>query len=72
MSEENVVEKKSFFKRIHNEGFTWHDSIFVIFLLFIFLMIVASVLAAPFEYLIIRLFPAVNDDGFWSLFIMYA
>ena len=72
MSEENAVEKKSFLKRIHNEGFTWHDNFFVITLLFLFLMVVSSVIAAPFEYFIKRLFPTVNDDGFWSLFIMYA
>ena len=71
MSGENVVEKKSFFKRIHNEGFTWHDNFFVIFLLIIFLMIVTSLVATPVEYLIMRLYPTVNNDGFWSLFFMY-
>ncbi len=72
MSEENAVEKKSFLERIHNEGFTWHDNFFVIFLLFIFLTVVAQVIAVPLEYLIIGLFPTINDNGFWSLFIMYA
>ena len=57
---------------IHNEGFTWHDNFFVIFLLVIALMIVSSLVSAPIEYLIMRSYPEVLSDGFWSLFFMYA
>jgi membrane protease YdiL (CAAX protease family) len=72
MSEGNAVEKKSLFKTIHNDGFTWHDSFFVIFLLFIALMVLMSFVATPVEYLVMKLFPTAKEDGFWSLFMMYA
>ena len=39
--------EQSFFARIHREGFTWKDSIFVILLTFVALFALGTVLAAP-------------------------
>ena len=64
--------KQSIFKRIHNDGFTWHDSIFTIFFLFIFLILFVSLAETPVLNLLEKCFPSIIDDGFWSLFMMYA
>ena len=72
MANENATQKPSIFKRIHNDGFTWHDSIFVIvpvfFLLMYITMLVSSLILIMIEFSI----PKVQTDGFWSLFAMYA
>ena len=69
---QNVVQKQSIFKKIHNDGFTWHDSFFIIFLLFLFLMIVTSIISSSVLAIIQINFPNLANDGFWSLFLMYA
>lgn len=68
----NMEEKKSIFKKIHNDGFTWHDSIFTIFLLFLFVFIVTQIIESNALGAVVRAFPGIVDDGFWSLFVMYA
>ena len=67
-----MEERKSIFKRIHNDGFTWHDNFFIIFLLFVFLSIFEQLIGANFLLMFERKFPSLAEDGFWSLFVKYA
>ena len=72
MTNDNSTQKPTIFKKIHNDGFTWHDSIFVITIIFLFLMFVTSAVSSTVLVLVELSIPKVQTDGFWSLFLMYA
>ena len=75
MSEENmtnVTQKQSIFKKIHNDGFTWHDSIFIISLLFVFLIFLVGIIETLLLAVIQNVFPETINDDFWPMFLMYA
>ena len=62
------MEKKSFFEKIHNKGFTWHDNLLISSLLVWFLVLVGSVVG---QLVILPFGKLIADEGFWSIFFMY-
>ena len=78
-----MEEKKGLFARIHNDGFTWKDSIIVILLTYVVLFLVGTLMAAPIE----KVFGAITTDenrafitaltggccfiGYWIAVIIY-
>ena len=78
-----MEEKKGFFERIHNEGFTWKDSLIVILLTYVVLFLVGTIMAAPIE----KLFAKITTDenrafvtalsggccfiGYWIVVLIY-
>ncbi len=65
------MEKKSIFKKIHNDGFTWHDSIATIILIFLTLMICTELFASNLGLFAERKFPLLTEGGFWTMFYKY-
>ena len=60
-----MEEKKSFFARIHNEGFTWKDSVFITIILSFVVGLLGSVACIPFDFL----FSALSNGGSNNLMI---
>ena len=64
-------EMKDFLQRIHREGFTWRDSLFIHGLLTVVLMLIGSILGAIFSFLIPVIMAGQDPDLIESL-IFYA
>ena len=62
------MEKKGFFARIHNDGFTWKDSIIIIMLQFILLVMLGSLLGFPFDLI----FSFFSEEGSNALVVTIA
>ncbi len=71
MEQNSNATKKSLFSKFHKEGFTWHDSIFIIALVFLFLFFVFAILSYALRLLVLALIPSAANDAYITFFLEY-